>query len=256
MCLQFGIHSEVQHTDTTLSTVLLKATGYKTLTSSRRCAVHLSWERRQPPVSTSVENVTRRSCSVCKSSEHQTCGITLNATDWICRATSGVVGGGKAFVKNDKVTKQTDEVNVLSNVAPARKCPYKRTAQHWFFLCLQWHRATVSHNTRPLLAPTSSTSPNLRCLTRKDTVVLWQVCPHLPFDLALLFRPGARVAFLPRLSHAVQWIPKQPRAGAGSAQTNKALKAGGRKIVWRGDKGERKGGPILGVVLHSSSDGV
>lgn len=32
---------KVQHIDTTLSTVLLKATGYKTLTSSRGRAVHV-----------------------------------------------------------------------------------------------------------------------------------------------------------------------------------------------------------------------
>lgn len=43
--------------NTILSTVLLKATGYKTVTSSRGRAVHRV-ERRQPPVSTSVVNVT------------------------------------------------------------------------------------------------------------------------------------------------------------------------------------------------------
>lgn len=68
-----------------MSTVLLKATGYKTLTSSKPRAVHRWSENGRSP----------RSRSECSSSQHQAVRSSSNATDRLCRATSGVMVGGE-----------------------------------------------------------------------------------------------------------------------------------------------------------------
>lgn len=89
--LHFGKHSIVQHIDTILSTVLLKATGYKTLTSSRGRAVH--WVESDNSILSLPQSWTwRRSHVLCaKRVNTRRVWCDSNATDWICRATLSVM---------------------------------------------------------------------------------------------------------------------------------------------------------------------
>lgn len=106
--LHFGKHSIVQHIDTILSTVLLKATGYKTLTSSRGRAVH--WVESDNSVPSLPQSWTwHRNHVLCANrvnTKHVWCNS--NATDWICRATSSVRVGGGIFccVRQNHKTEQ------------------------------------------------------------------------------------------------------------------------------------------------------
>lgn len=93
--LHFGKHSIVQHIDTILSTVLLKATGYKTLTSSRGRAVH--WVESDNSIPSLPQSWTwHRSHVLCaKRVNTRRVWCDSNATDWICRATLSVMVGKK-----------------------------------------------------------------------------------------------------------------------------------------------------------------
>lgn len=144
-------------------------------------------------------------------------------------------------------------------MAPAWYCPYKRKAFlniNFSFVC----NNSPPHSKQQLpygpleVAQTCSTFSNHQRLTHTDTVVLRQVWPPLTFDPASLIGPSCRVTFLPCLSHAERWIPKQPGAGAGSAQKMKHWKLVGGKEC-KGVK-RKKRWPILAAVLRFSSDGV
>lgn len=191
--------------------------------------------------------MTKTSCSVCKSSEHQTCVVRLYyATDWTCRATSSVVVvAGESFC----CVRQTNETEreskkVFRKVAPAWRCPYKRKAflnADSPFLCNDPPKRdiAVTHSWVPVqVAQTSSTSPQI-AKANTGTVVPKQSWPPLTFDP--LFSPSCRVDLLPCLPSCRAMDPKAAGAGAGSAQKMKLSKlVGGKECKKGGWKGQKK----------------
>lgn len=208
--------------------------------------------------------MTKTSCSVCKSSEHQTCVVRLYyATDWTCRATSSVVvvvAVGESFCCVRQTNKtERESKKVFRKVAPAWRCPYKRKAflnADSPFLCNDPPKRdiAVTHSWVPVqVAQTSSTSPK----SPKQTRAQWSLNnPDLRWPLTLSSAHRVGSIFYHASPHAEQWIPK--RLGLVQAQPKKWSSQSWweEKNVKKGGEKDKKRWPILEAALRSNSDGV
>lgn len=146
-----------------------------------------------------------------------------------------VVVGKKAFVAYDQPTKQSDKVKVLSKLAPALHCPYKRKAFIFFDSSFVCSDASKFHIT----GRTSLSSLDVLLIPRppmSDTRTQWSLDKsdlHWPLTVQPLFSQG--VGSLSYHASLMQSDGSRSGRGLERAQPEKN-EAGGRRGTKRDEK--------------------